>query len=98
MPGAWVSSRSETRESKFNRSECCFIQPTLSSSAGAATFLCLTARLPAPVQCKEAREMSAAAPAIRNQVEAALGLRAAGRLQEALDTLTAPGEYLSDFY
>jgi tetratricopeptide (TPR) repeat protein len=35
---------------------------------------------------------------IRNQVEAALSLRSAGRLQEALDILTTPGEYTSDFY
>jgi tetratricopeptide (TPR) repeat protein len=43
--------------------------------------------------------MSAAArPAIRDQVEAALALRNTGRLQEALDVLTAPGEYISDFY
>jgi tetratricopeptide (TPR) repeat protein len=33
-----------------------------------------------------------------NQVEAALALRSAGRLQEALDMLTAPSEYTSDFY
>ena len=43
--------------------------------------------------------MSAVAKlAIRDQVEAALALRSAGRLQEALDALTAPGEYISDFY
>jgi tetratricopeptide (TPR) repeat protein len=44
--------------------------------------------------------MSSAAVAntIRNQVEAALSLRSAGRLQEALDVLTTPGEYTSDFY
>lgn len=43
--------------------------------------------------------MSAAAtPAIRTQVQAALALRAAGRLEEALDALSAPGEYSSDFY
>jgi tetratricopeptide (TPR) repeat protein len=35
---------------------------------------------------------------ILNQVEAALSLRSAGRLQEALDILTTPGEYTSDFY
>jgi tetratricopeptide (TPR) repeat protein len=44
--------------------------------------------------------MSSAAVAntIHNQVEAALSLRSAGRLQEALDVLTTPGEYTSDFY
>jgi len=43
--------------------------------------------------------MSAAATTtIRSQVEAALALRSAGRLQEALDLLTTPGEYTSDFY
>jgi tetratricopeptide (TPR) repeat protein len=43
--------------------------------------------------------MSAVAKlAIRDQVEAALALRSAGRLQEALDALTTPGEYISDFY
>ena len=44
--------------------------------------------------------MSSAAVAntIRNQVEAALSLRSAGRLPEALDILTTPGEYTSDFY
>jgi tetratricopeptide (TPR) repeat protein len=31
-------------------------------------------------------------------VEAALALRSAGRLQEALDLLSTPGEYTSDFY
>lgn len=41
---------------------------------------------------------AAASPAIRNQLEAALALRSAGRLQDALDALTAPGEYSSDFY
>ena len=35
---------------------------------------------------------------IRSQVEAALALRSAGRLQEALDMLATPGEYTSDFY
>ena len=35
---------------------------------------------------------------VRTQVEAALALRSAGRLQEALDLLSAPGEYTSDFY
>jgi tetratricopeptide (TPR) repeat protein len=33
-----------------------------------------------------------------SQVETALALRSAGRLQEALDVLTSPGEYTSDFY
>ncbi|HUJ24168.1 MAG TPA: tetratricopeptide repeat protein [Bryobacteraceae bacterium] len=43
--------------------------------------------------------MSAAAtPAVRTQVQAALALRAAGRLEEALDALSTPGEYSSDFY
>ena len=44
--------------------------------------------------------MSSAAVAntIRNQVEAALALRSGGRLQEALDLLTSPGEYTSDLY
>ena len=43
--------------------------------------------------------MSAVAKlAIRDQVQAALALRSAGRLQEALDVLTTPGEYISDFY
>ncbi len=43
--------------------------------------------------------MSAAArPALRTQVQAALALRAAGRLEEALDALSTPGEYSSDFY
>jgi tetratricopeptide (TPR) repeat protein len=41
---------------------------------------------------------AAASPAMRTQVEAALALRAAGRLQDALDMLNAPGEYSSDFY
>ena len=41
---------------------------------------------------------TAATPVIRNQVENALALRSAGLLQEALDALTAPGEYFSDFY
>jgi protein O-GlcNAc transferase len=41
---------------------------------------------------------AAATAAIRNQVEAALALRAAGRLQEALDALTTSGQYSSDFY
>ncbi len=35
---------------------------------------------------------------VRSQVEAALALRSAGRLQEALEMLTTPGEYTSDFY
>ncbi len=42
--------------------------------------------------------MSAAAPAIRTQVAAALALRDAGRMQEALEALTTPGEYSADFY
>jgi tetratricopeptide (TPR) repeat protein len=43
--------------------------------------------------------MSAAArPAIRNQIEAALGLHTAGRSQEALELLSTPGENLPDFY
>ena len=43
--------------------------------------------------------MSAVAKtAIRDQVAAALALRSAGRLQEALEVLTTPGEYISDFY
>jgi len=43
--------------------------------------------------------MSAAAtPALRSQVQTALALRAAGRLQDALDALSAPGEYSSDYY
>jgi tetratricopeptide (TPR) repeat protein len=41
---------------------------------------------------------AAATPAIRTQLEAALALRAAGRLQDALDALQTPGEYSSDFY
>jgi tetratricopeptide (TPR) repeat protein len=41
---------------------------------------------------------TAARPTIRNQIEAALGLHSAGRYQEALDTLTTPGENLPDFY
>ncbi len=41
---------------------------------------------------------TAATPVIRNQIEAALALRSAGRLQEALDVLTAPGDYIADFY
>jgi tetratricopeptide (TPR) repeat protein len=35
---------------------------------------------------------------MRSQVEAALALRSAGRLQEALDLLITPSEYTSDFY
>ena len=43
--------------------------------------------------------MSAApTPALRTQVQAAIALRAAGRLEEALDALHTPGEYSSDFY
>ncbi|MBZ5607005.1 MAG: tetratricopeptide repeat protein [Acidobacteriia bacterium] len=42
--------------------------------------------------------MSAAAPAMRCQVEAALALRVAGRLEDALELLAAPAEYSSDFY
>ena len=41
---------------------------------------------------------AAAAIAIRTQVQAAVALRADGRLEEALDALSAPGEYSSDFY
>ncbi len=41
---------------------------------------------------------AAASPAIRTQLHAALSLRAAGRLEEALDVLSTPGEYSSDFY
>src|SRR4051794_26703142 len=41
---------------------------------------------------------TAATPAFGNQVEQALALRSAGMLQEALDVLTAPGEYRADFY
>jgi tetratricopeptide (TPR) repeat protein len=41
---------------------------------------------------------TAATPVIRNQVENALALRSAGLLQEALDVLTTPGEYIADFY
>lgn len=43
--------------------------------------------------------MSAAARApMPDQVQAALALRSAGRLQEALDVLVTPGEYIADFY
>jgi tetratricopeptide (TPR) repeat protein len=43
--------------------------------------------------------MSAAAtPAFRSQVQTALALRAAGRCQDALDALSAPGEYSADYY
>ncbi len=43
--------------------------------------------------------MSAAAtPALRSQVQTALALRAAGRCQDALDALSTPGEYSSDYY
>jgi tetratricopeptide (TPR) repeat protein len=41
---------------------------------------------------------SAARPAVRNQIEAALALHSAGRYQEALDALTTPSENLPDFY
>ena len=41
---------------------------------------------------------AALANTIPSPVEAALSLRSAGRLQEALDILTTPGEYTSDFY
>ena len=41
---------------------------------------------------------SAARPAIRNQIEAALALHSAGRYQEALDALATPSENLPDFY
>lgn len=43
--------------------------------------------------------MSAApTPAIRTQLQTALALRAAGRLEEALDALNTAGEYSADFY
>ncbi len=43
--------------------------------------------------------MSAAvSTVIRNQVEAALALSSTGRLEEALNVLTMPGERISDFY
>jgi tetratricopeptide (TPR) repeat protein len=41
---------------------------------------------------------TAAKPALRSQIEAALSLHSAGRHQEALDTLTTPSENLPDFY
>jgi tetratricopeptide (TPR) repeat protein len=41
---------------------------------------------------------TAAKPAIRNQIEAALALHATGRSEEALDALTTPNENLPDFY
>jgi len=41
---------------------------------------------------------AAAAPAIRSQLQTALAMRAAGRLQDALDALSTPGEYSPDFY
>lgn len=41
---------------------------------------------------------TAATQVIRNEVETALQLRSAGRLQEALDVLSAPGDYNPDFY
>ena len=41
---------------------------------------------------------AAAAPAIRSQLQTALALRTAGRLQDALDALSMPGEYSPDFY
>jgi len=41
---------------------------------------------------------TAATPVMRNQVENALALRSAGLLQEALDVLSTPGEYIADFY
>jgi len=43
--------------------------------------------------------MSAAAKApLPDQVQAALSLRATGRLEEALDVLVTPGDRISDFY
>ena len=43
--------------------------------------------------------MSAAAkPSMTDQLQAALALRAAGRLQEALEALVTPGENFRDFY
>jgi protein O-GlcNAc transferase len=43
--------------------------------------------------------MSAPARAVLpDQLQAALTLRSAGRLQEALDALITPGEYIPDFY
>jgi len=42
--------------------------------------------------------MSSAALAIQDRVHAALALRAAGRLEEALDMLSPPAPYSSDFY
>src|SRR5579863_10221642 len=48
---------------------------------------------------REEPEMSTAArPAVRNQIEAALAMHSAGRNQEALDALTTPNENLPDFY
>jgi tetratricopeptide (TPR) repeat protein len=41
---------------------------------------------------------TAAKPAIRNQMEAALTLHSAGRYQEALEVLTTPGDNLPDYY
>jgi tetratricopeptide (TPR) repeat protein len=41
---------------------------------------------------------TAATPVIRSQVENALALRSAGLLQEALDVLVTPSEYIADFY
>lgn len=41
---------------------------------------------------------TAATQMIRSEVETALELRSAGRLQEALDVLSTPGDYNPDFY
>src|SRR5579871_1068145 len=42
--------------------------------------------------------MSTATQMIRNQVDTALALRAAGQLQQALDALTTTSDYVTDFY
>src|SRR5579871_6415837 len=42
--------------------------------------------------------MSTATQMVRNQVDVALALRTAGQLQEALNALTTPGDYMTDFY
>jgi tetratricopeptide (TPR) repeat protein len=41
---------------------------------------------------------AAAAPALNDPLQAAMNLRAQGRLQEALDILSSPGEFVPDFY
>ena len=41
---------------------------------------------------------AATAPAVNDPLKAALALRAQGRLQEALDILSSPGEFVPDFY